>query len=167
MQMCALMTDILKSESKSSSSLLEEEKIEGTPSEWIYVLRQVKSKWYVGETTRPTTRILFEHMGDGARACHFTRKYKPIECFSCKPKLTKFDEITVTLKYMMEYGIDNVRGACWTNEVLTAQERTHIQRLIDAANQACYHCHQPGHQTSKCLQKLAERSKQYGVPPGS
>ena len=72
-----------------------------------YVLKLECGKYYVGITYNLNIRFAQHKMGMGAL---WTRKYKPI---SVEYVSFTDSECDLTLKYMKEYGWQNVRGAAW------------------------------------------------------
>jgi hypothetical protein len=74
---------------------------------FIYTLKLIQGKYYVGKTTNPSFR-LDNHFNSNGSA--WTMKYKPIELLELIPNCDDYDEDKYTRKYMDKYGIDNVRG---------------------------------------------------------
>jgi hypothetical protein len=79
--------------------------------EYVYVLKLVNDKYYIGHTTRLNGERLLEHMkGAGAK---WTKIYKPIGIISIQYG-SREDEKQLTLQYMLTFGWQNVRGGPWT-----------------------------------------------------
>lgn len=82
---------------------------------WLYVFRCVDDKWYVGITTKTPEERFIEHR-DNIRSAGWTRQHKPVELFNSRDlgRVTedraKLAENRAVRKYMLKYGIDNVRG---------------------------------------------------------
>jgi len=79
---------------------------------YIYILRLVSGKYYVGQTIRKNYRYLQHVIGDGAQ---WTARYTPLECIYvrteiCTPSQACKLEHKITLKVEEVYGADNVRG---------------------------------------------------------
>ena len=80
----------------------------------IYALQLEEGKFYVGKTHKNIgIKIAFdEHLkGNG---CEWIRKYKPISIIENYEHYYIFEEDILTKKYMMKYGIQNVRGGSYT-----------------------------------------------------
>lgn len=83
---------------------------------WLYVLRLVNDKYYVGSTSKadPQQRIK-EHM-NGFYSAQWVKKYKPVDTAEIIDlgHVTKAEaehlELQRTLQYMKKYGYQNVRG---------------------------------------------------------
>ena len=45
--------------------------------------------------------------------------------------LTPMEEMTTVLRYMKAYGKDNVRGACWSNLILSQKQLDMISTFFD------------------------------------
>lgn len=86
---------------------------------WIYVLKLEHDKYYIGTTYNKDKRIQEHKIGIGAE---WTKLYKFVSVIEQEeyqqPNLDDdfvhnifFKETLKTYKYMLEYGIDNVRGA--------------------------------------------------------
>ena len=77
---------------------------------YIYVLKLVDDRYYVGRTGNILRRIEEHFTGIGAI---YTMKYKPIKVIEVTEELTKQDERNKTLEVMTKYGWEKVRGAIW------------------------------------------------------
>ena len=82
---------------------------------YVYILKLVKNKFYVGKTTNPLFRLNDHYNGNGAS---WTKKYKPLTLDKIIPNCDEYDEDKYTIKYMDLYGIQNVRGGTFTQIVL-------------------------------------------------
>lgn len=77
---------------------------------YIYVLKLVEDRYYVGRTSNILKRIE-EHFTVGGSI--YTKKYKPLKIIEVTEELTNEDERFKTLEIMEKYGWEKVRGACW------------------------------------------------------
>ena len=59
-------------------------------------------------------------------------------------------ELNKTLDYMYKYGIDNVRGSCYSKVNLSAEEERSIRQLLSSRNDSC-------HKANKCDDYSDER----------
>jgi predicted GIY-YIG superfamily endonuclease len=117
----------------------------------IYVLRLKSNRFYVGKSTNIVQRIQEHLLGEGVS---WTQKYPPIGIERALQNCTPFDEDKITKEYMAEYGIDNVRGGTYTQDVLSHEERTLIQREIWVAYDRCKRCGHYGHVEADCYAYL-------------
>ncbi len=114
---------------------------------YTYVLQLEDGKWYVGKTNDPISRLI-EHVTESGSA--WTRRYPPVQVHEVKPDAARFDEDNTTLEYMEKHGIDNVRGGCYVQVVLPAEQRREIQRKLASANDGCFNCGDSGHMVADC-----------------
>ena len=69
-------------------------------------------KYYVGKTTQDPNLRFGQHLSEN-NFCSFTDKYTPIEIAETYETFDPLDEDKITKKYMIEYGIENVRGGSY------------------------------------------------------
>jgi len=82
----------------------------------IYALKLDSSKYYIGKTSRDVSTRFEEHKNEnGSEWCS---TYKPVKIIEQYQSDNQFEEDMLTKKYMMKYGIDNVRGGSYTKIVL-------------------------------------------------
>lgn len=77
---------------------------------YIYVLKLIDDRYYVGRTGNILRRIEEHFSGVGSI---YTMKYSPIKVIEVKEELTKQDERNKTLEVMAKYSWEKVRGASW------------------------------------------------------
>jgi predicted GIY-YIG superfamily endonuclease len=88
---------------------------------YIYVLRLVDDRYYVGRTGNILRRIEEHFTGVGSI---YTMKYNPIKVIEVTEELSNQDERNKTLEVMSKYGWKKVRGACWCSlEINKPKER--------------------------------------------
>ena len=72
---------------------------------YVYILKLIHNKYYIGKTVNPKLR-LDEHFTTCGSS--WTKKYKPLKIIKIIPDCDNFDEDKYTIKYMKEYGINKV-----------------------------------------------------------
>lgn len=86
----------------------------------LYVLRLQQNKWYIGITSQTVEARFHEHKY--GRKSYWTEKYPPIEIADSKSlgdlslEDAKVYEDKVTMRYMKEKGVNNVRGGSLTDK---------------------------------------------------
>ena len=114
---------------------------------FIYILKLVNNKYYVGKTTNPEFRLNSHFDSKGSA---WTLKYKPVELIELIPNCDDFDEDKYTLKYMEKYGINNVRGGSFCELKLSYCSLSTIKKMINGSSGKCYMCSEYGHYAKKC-----------------
>ncbi|CAF1213894.1 unnamed protein product [Adineta ricciae] len=120
----------------------------------IYVLACKERKYYVGKSSNVERR--FEEHIQGDFGSEWTRQYEPLRIVQVKDMTTNYDEANTTLDYMKKYGIDNVRGAQWSNMILTNEQRDTIQTMMNP--NACFRCGLVGHFANECYRNVYKPS---------
>src|SRR5271169_6557593 len=77
----------------------------------IYVLRLKGGKYYIGKTDKDVEVRFQEHVRGNGSA--WTRQFQPINIIEHRKMVSVLDEDTVTKEYMLNYGIENVRGGSY------------------------------------------------------
>jgi len=114
---------------------------------YIYVLKLSSDKYYVGKSNNPVNRISDHVSGEGSA---WTTMYKPIEIIEVIPDCDDYDEDKYTLKYMGQYGIDNVRGGSFCQIKLKKKRVALIETMLAGSNDLCYECGKEGHFAKEC-----------------
>lgn len=73
----------------------------------LYVLRLHNDKWYIGRSSNLERRFEQHMKGEGAK---WTSLHQAINIHESRPLVNDEDEDALTLEYMKQYGIYNVRG---------------------------------------------------------
>jgi predicted GIY-YIG superfamily endonuclease/ribosomal protein L37E len=133
--------DVASSSSSSSSKASAEAPL------IVYVLKLVEGRYYVG-STRNLDRRLEAHLRGGGST--WTRLYPIVELIEAREARNKFDEDATTKEYMAEYGIDNVRGGSYVQEVLPTDCISFLQKEVWGATGACLRCGRMEHWASYC-----------------
>jgi hypothetical protein len=113
----------------------------------IYVLKLQGGKYYIGKSQNHKNRI-DEHFN--GRGSEWTKLHKPEELIDTIVQNMNFTELGVTLQYMKENGIDNVRGASYCTIILTNSQKTEIERHIRGEYDLCLMCGDSGHFIKDC-----------------
>jgi len=122
---------------KSNDSKSNDYKSNDYKSTNIYILELINKKFYIGKTNNPEFR-LEQHFNSNGSA--WTKKHKPIKVIEIIPNCDDFDEDKWTLKYMKQYGIDNVRGGSFCQIELSQENINTINRMINGSTDKCFKC---------------------------
>jgi len=116
---------------------------------YIYILELENHKYYVGKTTNHDFRLKQHFNSNGSQ---WTKKYKPIKTMKIINNCDNFDEDKYTLKYMEQYGINNVRGGTFCELKLNKDHLCTIKKMINGSTDKCYICDKNGHFAKDCHQ---------------
>ena len=94
---------------------------------FIYVLKLVSNKFYVGKSVNPICRIGYHFICRGSK---WTQKYRPINIEEAVPNCTINDEDIITINYMKKHGIANVRGGQYSQINLSPKKIDKINNFI-------------------------------------
>ena len=116
----------------------------------VYVLELQSGKYYVGHTTNLQKRVT-EHFSPAGGAA-WTRLYHPTKVMEIHEGKDKVDENAMTLRYMQQYGIPNVRGG---NYVQVTLEKDPVE--LESGN-PCFGCGSKDHMIKDCPTSLPSSS---------
>lgn len=112
---------------------------------WIYVLACAHGKYYVGRTTTKQ-RIQMHFDGNGSAWTKIHKPYKKL----LMVKGDKFDEDKYVFMYMEKYGIQNVRGGCFSQVVLPEEKIRIAETILTGVGDRCFNCGESGHFINDC-----------------
>lgn len=114
----------------------------------IYVLLLDNNKYYIGKTNN-VVAMLSKLLNDD----DLTYGDKIIDLVRVNILTDINEEDLTVLEYMRKYGIENVRGGSYTNQILSDDEVTTIKNKIAIKYNLCFDCLQAGHSSNKCVFK--------------
>lgn len=112
----------------------------------VYVLKCEKNMFYVGSTNR-NLKTIFNS------TCSFTSKYKPINIVFSKKTHNIFEEDILLKKYMLKYGIHNVRGGYYSSLHLSKSDLNFLKSELFNYIGGCFKCGRKNHIDNKCNAK--------------
>jgi hypothetical protein len=118
---------------------------------FIYILELENNKYYIGKTTNPFFK-LEQHFK--LNESQWINKYKPIRLHRFISDCDNFDEDKYTLKYMEQYGINNVRGGSFSELKLKKDNLETIKKMIKGSTNKCYICGEHDHFVNNCNQDI-------------
>lgn len=115
-----------------------------------YVLQLKNNKWYNGKTK---IENFWMRMSDHKKMTDRSNKFVTTNGFSSIDSITfgnSHEENSIHLRYCYLYGIDNVRGAAFTNEKITSSQTGFIKHMIGSTYDMCFICKEKGHYSNTC-----------------
>lgn len=122
----------------------------------VYILLLEHSKYYIGKTYNKDFR-LDQHFNKNGST--WTKLHKPLNIVKVIENCDHFDEDKYTLIYMNKYGIDNVRGGSFCEQILSSNTLSHINIMLKTANNECYNCGEEDHVINECKNKGTKKEK--------
>lgn len=129
-------------------------------SKSVYILELEQNKWYIGSSINYKSRVDSHFSGNGSE---YTKLYKPIKLHKVYSNSDEIDEDNYTLKYMSQYGIDNVRGGTFTQIFLDNHHKKVIQEMIFSRENKCYKCGSKDHKVNECGKENEKKSKKEDI----
>jgi len=114
----------------------------------IYVLLLNDNCYYIGKTTKNVEERFNEHMKGSAA---WTMLHRPIKIIETLNTINPMEEDIITKKYMLKYGIENVRGGSYTQIILDDWMLQALKHEFSSIDNCCYKCKKPGHFAKECF----------------
>ena len=92
----------------------------------IYILRLKQGRYYVGKTERDINIRLMEHKRENGS--EWTRKYPVLDLCEKHENQSTFDEDKFVKKFMLNFGINMVRGGAYSSIRLKKIKRRLLRR---------------------------------------
>lgn len=116
----------------------------------IYALQLESNKFYIGKTSRNEgVDIRFQEHKSG-QGSEWTKLYKPVSIIQSYEHDSTFEEDVLTKKYMIKYGIENVRGGSYTKIELDEWQIKTLEHEFKSVSDCCYKCGKKGHFATDC-----------------
>jgi predicted GIY-YIG superfamily endonuclease len=115
----------------------------------IYVILCASDKYYIGKTLLNVHVRYAQHLDGNGSA--WTKKYKPINLVEFCETDNQFSEDNTTKKYMIKYGIENVRGGAYTQIKLMDWQIQALNHEFTSMDDICYKCEKNDHYSKDCI----------------
>lgn len=125
-----------------------------TTADTIYVLKLENEKYYVGKTSRSVQERFLEHARGHGSA--WTRFHPPVSILIQRPCRDAFDEDAEVKRQMQQFGMDNVRGGCYSQVELDDAAVETLERELLHADNRCLQCGSASHYMAQCPQRNVE-----------
>jgi len=115
---------------------------------YIYILELANNKYYVGKTANVKQRFAQHCAGEGSE---WTRLHKPkrvVQYIQCDDPMA---EDIYTKKYMMRWGIENVRGGSYSQVALFDWQVKSLEHEFKTTRDRCFKCGMSGHFAKDCI----------------
>ncbi len=128
----------------------------------IYVIECDGSKYYIGKTNKDVS-IRFTQHKSSDNTCAWTTKYKPIKIVETIKSNDSLDEDKITKKYMLKYGIENVRGGAYVKVKLDDWMIKSLEHELIGSKDLCYNCKERGHLYRNCDYKECSLNNKFNI----
>ncbi len=114
----------------------------------IYILQLENNKYYVGKTVNMGQRFSQHCSGQGSE---WTKIHKPIRIIKTIDNcIDSIMEDNITKKYMLKYGIENVRGGSYSQPNLLEWQIKAVENELKSMKNLCFKCGLSGHYANVC-----------------
>jgi predicted GIY-YIG superfamily endonuclease len=129
----------------------------------IYVLELQGGRFYVGKTGNLARRMKEHASGAGSA---WSRLHGPVvRVVETREERSEHDENNLTKAYMMEHGMDKVRGGVYTTVELAEDVRRVLQTELWDLQGCCRRCGRQGHFVNVCYARTTVTGEQLVAPP--
>jgi hypothetical protein len=125
---------------------------------FIYILQLVNGKYYIGKTNNPSFRLDQHFNSEGSK---WTKKYKPISVLEIISNCDDYDEDKYTIKFMEQYGINNVRGGSFCEIKLSDTNISTLNQMMKGVTDKCYICGKNDHFVNNCKNFVVKKDETY------
>lgn len=127
----------------------------------VIVLELEHGRYFIEHSNEPPETIFDDHKngtsnwetGVALRDCLFTKKFKPVNYVLEHNGVTKDEFNVILLGYMLEYGIDNVRGGDYDDLVLDHDEKLEAKMKVARQFDKCFNC-LADHRVKRCTETI-------------
>merc|ERR1712150_274622 len=127
----------------------------------VIVLELEHGRYFIEHSNEPPESIFDDHKngtsnwetGVALRDCLFTKKFKPVNYVLEHNGVTKDEFNVILLGYMLEYGIDNVRGGDYDDLVLDYDEKLEAKMKVARQFDKCFNC-LGEHRVKRCTETI-------------
>ena len=134
---------------------------------YIYILKLENNKYFINTTKKPHYDIK-QMFKNNTKSPKWIKKYTPKKLISIYKFTENNDDVNIlTLKYMKKYGIENVRGGCFSSINLSKYDLYTINLLNYSINKnsQCTRCKRFGHKYTNCIELFFPNSDYIFNPP--
>ena len=103
----------------------------------LYILALLEGKYFVGLSNDPYEAFQYHLQGNGPT---WTVKYKPIYILDIIKDVPYNNEDKFVKEYMVNYGMNNVRGGIYITETLSDFQQKTLLKEIWRIQGKCIHC---------------------------
>lgn len=132
--------------------------------EGVYILALTNGKWYVGRSADIYKRIEQHRSGYGSE---WTKLYKMIRVQEIIATNDPFDEDKYVKKYMLKYGIDNVRGGSYSQLIIPDYQLQALDAEFRGTSDQCFNCGETGHFKRYCPNRIDSNMKGSNISTSS